>query len=297
MEISERFLLQKRLGSQRKRKFGEIFLASDKLTGKAVVLKTIRLSENDATAIDRLRAEATFSFDVQGLPTTIFYEETETGVFLVRDFHEGIPLDAFWLTIKKRHRLHFLIDLLKKLEPIFTHLEACRIVHCDIKPSNLLISPSDNDSFDVHLLDFGLAIRMDETETNRARKLLFPLGYAAPELLLNRLELVDQRTDLFALGIVIWRLFSGKLPLTHPNPSIFTNLQLTHPLPENSAISRNLQRILVKMCSKHAFDLPPNRMNYEDVNEKLADAMQLRYTSIKEVISDFEALKKKRFWQ
>ncbi len=297
MEISERFVLHRRLGSQRTRKFGEIFLASEKSSGQNVVLKTIRAIDGNEHVRERLRAEAHFTFDIDGLPKTLHFEESEQSIFLIRAFHEGVPLDEYWSTIRRRNRSLFLVELVQKLIPIFEHLASLQIVHCDIKPSNLLITPRVTNEFDVHLLDFGLALRRDELEQNRARKLLFPLGFAAPELLLNRLELVDQRTDIFALGILIWKLYAGKLPLTHPNPSVFTNLQLTHPLPEHSEISRKLQLILSKMCAKHSFVLPPNKMNQTEVNTHLVNAMEHRYGSLNEVLQDLEALQKRRFWQ
>jgi serine/threonine protein kinase len=296
VEFSEKYKLEKRLGAQRKRKFGEIFLASDMQSGKKVVLKAVRTKADDPTNADRLRAEASFSFDFEGLPKTLDFEKTESNLFLVREFVEGIPLDEFWAKLKRRQRLPFVIELLEKLQAIFTHLKASDVVHCDIKPSNILIAQKE-DSFKVHLLDFGLSIRKLEIEENKARKLLFPLGFAAPELLLNHLELVDHRTDVFALGVVIWRLYAGKLPLIHPNPSVFTNLQLTHPLPEHSDISNKVYKILLKMSHKHQFKLPPNKMDHQEVNALLISAMNERYDSLEEVIQAFKSIKNKRFWK
>lgn len=295
MEFSNKYLLQKRLGSQRKRKFGEIFLATDKRTDSKVVLKTVKTNSNDSTNADRLQAEASFSFDFSGLPKTLDFEETNAHIFLVREYYEGIPLDHYWTKLKRKQRLPFIIEMLKKLDPIFSHLKDQGIVHCDIKPSNILIE-GQPEAFRVHLLDFGLSIRTYDLEANRKRKLLFPLGFAAPELLLNHLDLVDQRTDIFALGIVIWRLFAGNLPLVHPNPSVFTNLQLTHPLPEHSEIKKKLHRILYKMSSKHQFKIPPNRMDQKEVKEFLSTAMDMRYVSLNEVTLELELITKRRFW-
>lgn len=296
MEISNRYQLKKRLGSQRKRKFGELFLATDAQTGSNVVLKTVRLDPNNSTISDRLRAEASFSFDFNGLPKTCHYEETNSTLFLVREYFEGVTLDEYWKTLKRKQKMPFILEFLRKLHPIFNHLEQLGIVHCDIKPSNLLIEPS-LDTFRVHLLDFGLSIRTSELKKNNARKLLFPLGYAAPELLLNQLGIVDQRTDIFALGIVLWRLYTGNLPLVHPNPSVFTNLQLTHPLPEHSEISKKTYSILHKMTNKHQFKVPPNMMDQLEVSKLLAAAMTRRHDSLKEVIDAFELIVKKGFWR
>ena len=295
MEISERYQLKKRLGSQRKRKFGELFLATDSKTGSTVVLKAVRLDKNNSTIADRLRAESNFSFDFKGLPKTLHFEANNSTLFLVREYFEGVTLDVYWETLKRKQRLPFVLGFLQKLSPIFDHLKHLGIVHCDIKPSNLLIEQGV-DTFQVHLLDFGLSIKTSGVEENKNRKLLFPLGYASPELLLNHLDILDQRTDIFALGIVLWRLYAGKLPLIHPNPSVFTNLQLTHPLPEHSEISKRLHAILLKMAYKHQFKVPPNRMGQSEVKELLSIAMQERYTSLEEVIQALELIVKKRFW-
>ncbi len=299
MEISDRYLLEKRLGAQKNRKFGELFLAVDKQSGEKVVLKVVRLNDTESDqgqtlSAQRLRSEAQFSFTSAALPTTILFEESRSSLILVRAYREGIPLDVHWKHVKRRDRLRFLIELFAKLAPVFEQLQNEKIVHCDIKPSNILIQPV-GDSFHIHLLDFGLALRTNELEENRARKLLFPLGYAAPELLLNQLDLVDQRTDLFALGIVVWRLYTEQLPLVHPNPSIFTNLQLTHPLPAHSNIPKKLQTILGKMTFKHQFSLPPNRMPASEVHDHLAQAMDQRYFALNEVGADLELLLNRHF--
>lgn len=294
MEFSEKYKLESRLGNQRKRKFGEIFKATDIRTNETVVLKAVRRDTSDPTVENRLRAEAGFTFEVSGLPKTIDFKEDESTLFLVRAYAGGTPLDVYWKTLKRKHQLPFLKEFLEKLRPIFDHLNEQGIVHCDIKPSNFLIEEVGT-SFRVHLLDFGLALRLSETSINRERKLLFPLGYAAPELLLNYLNLVDQRTDIFALGVVFWRLLADKLPLTHPNPSIFTNLQLTHPLPEHSAISKKMHAVLTKMSYKHSFRMPPNRMDENEVYPLLQQAMQERYASLEEVVAAFAPLKR-GFW-
>lgn len=294
MEFSEKYKLVHRLGNQRKRKFGEIYKATDLRTNEMVILKAVRRDNSDPTIENRLRAEASFTFGVSGLPKTIDFEEDDATLFLVRAYAEGIPLDVYWKTLKRKHQLPFLKEFLEKLRPIFDHLTELGIVHCDIKPSNFLIEEVGT-SFQVHLLDFGLALRLSETQINQERKLLFPLGYAAPELLLNHLDLVDQRTDIFALGVVFWRLLADKLPLTHPNPSIFTNLQLTHPLPEHSAISKKMHAVLTKMSYKHSFRMPPNRMDENEVRTLLRQAMRERYASLEEVITAFAPLKR-GFW-
>ena len=162
-----------------------------------------------------------------------------------------------------------------------------KIIHCDIKPSNIIVS-GDQDNFEIHLIDFGLAYKQSSPEE---RSTLFPLNYAEPELLLNKLSIVDHRTDIYSLGTMIWRLFNGKLPLVHPNPSIFTNLQLTHPLPESGSLPKGVYPVLAKMCTKHTFKTVPNALDEKEVIESLKEGIENRYSNLSEVIDDLKKIK------
>lgn len=293
MSIVEQYRIIEVLGEQKVRRFGEVYLVESKTDGSKGVLKVVRNPSNSLIAAERLRQEARFTFGQRGLPKTLDFYESENELLLVRAYAEGIALHTFWLGLRKKHRLPFLRRLLNELIPLFTTLEEAGIVHCDLKPGNILIEGALDD-FHVHLIDFGLAMRLEDQEE---RKLLFPLGYAAPELLLHHLDLVDQRTDLFALGIIIWRLFAGKLPLAHPNPSIYTNIQLTHPLPDDSSLPKGLYPILRRMSHRHAFQMPPNKMDRTEVKNCLKSAMNERYATLQEVVEDLSRLPKPPFYQ
>jgi serine/threonine protein kinase len=292
MELSEKYRIIQVLGNQAVRKFGTVSLIEDTKTGELKVLKQLVLHEQNQHLAMRLEREASFTFEMNGLPRVTEFLQSERELLLIKSFADGIPLDEYWQSIPKKRRIDALINILKALAPLFQHLKKEQIVHCDIKPSNILIDKKEN-SISCHLIDFGMAIRRQEDQN---LKLLFPLGYAAPELILNRLALIDHTTDLYALGIAIWKLFAGSLPLTHPNPSIFTNLQLTYPLPDHHALPKGLYRILQKMCVKHQFRNAPNRMPVDEVDANLRSAQSLRYADISEVILDLEQLSEKRSW-
>lgn len=294
MTPSEKYRIVQRLGNQQKRKFSEVFLVEDKATGQKGALKFLAKTADNAVLQERLRAEAEFHFLHNGLPQTLFVYESETELAIVRSFAEGQPLDAFMRQIKQRRKPTVLLRFLQELQPLLDTLKQENSVHLDLKPSNFILNGTP-EHFSVSLIDFGMALRTDRTEH---RGTLFPLGYAAPELLLNRLHLVDQRTDLFALGVVLWQQLTGRLPLVHPNPSVTTNLQLTHPLPEDSAIPHALFKVLEKMCAKHAFGVPPNQLPVGKTDGFLKAAMERRYADLGEAIADWEkALEVKGFWR
>lgn len=292
MELSQKYRILNELGNQAVRKFGSVYLVEDSTTGEQRVLKQLVINDQIHHLAERMEREASFSFRSNGLPHVTEFIKTEREIVLVKTFVAGTPLDAYWQSIPKKQRLDALVNILKALAPLFQQLKEEQIVHCDIKPSNILIEKKQ-DVISCHLIDFGMAIRQKE---NNNLKLLFPLGYAAPELILNRMALLDHTTDLYALGITIWKLFTGSLPITHPNPSVFTNLQLTYPLPDDHQLPKGLYRILQKMCVKHQFKTAPNRMPLGEVDANLRSAQNQRYPDLSEVIRDVEQLPMGRAW-
>ncbi|MCH2224329.1 MAG: protein kinase [Crocinitomicaceae bacterium] len=266
-------------------------MGEDKRNNIRVAIKALKKDSTNSLAQSRLRQEATFSFSNDTLPVILDFHEGEREIILVKEYIEGVTIDLFWKQLKNKQRIPFLQKFMYSLIPPLNILNSEKITHCDIKPENILVHGTA-DSFKVSLIDFGLSIDKHKPEQ---RSTLFPLGFAAPELLLNQLDIISQKSDIYALGILIWRLFTGKLPLTHPNPSIFTNLQLTHPLPTHESIPRKVFEILEKMTVKHSFKLPPNKMKKEDVIPLLQAAMNQRPT-IEIIAKEFSALKTRRFW-
>lgn len=285
MNPTETYRILQRLGDSKRRKFNDVFLVEHKQTGEKAVLKSLAKTNDNGHLQELLRRESTFHFDLPGLPRTLDFYESENELLLFRSYEEGIPLRQFLQNVKQKQKPAVLLSILRALEPLLTELRNRQIVHLDLKPGNLIIAGTPENPT-VSLIDFGMAIRTDEPVN---RTTLFPLGYAAPELLLNRLELVDQRTDLFALGIVLWQSFTERIPLLHANPSITTNLQLTHPLPEDPAIPKAFYPILLKMSAKFVFPKPPNQLPETEVDRCLKAAMDSRYASLGEVLCDWEA--------
>ena len=287
VDFLKNYTVKNQLGNQKARKFGRTILIEDKTSRVLHVAKTIEKTSKNELLITRIKAESTFNFEYKHLPKVTELIETENHIALILEYQPGITIDEYWQKLKRKERHLFLTAFLSKLNSIFKTLKEFGVVHCDIKPSNILIH-QDGDEMQVYLIDFGMALRTKNKET---RKILFPLGYAAPELLLNHLDVVDQRTDIYSLGILIWRLYSGHLPLKHSNPSVYTNLQLTHPLPTHPRVPKETFKILNKMSAKHSFRLPPNRMNYVEVKEKLIEGKSNRYQDIDSVLSDLREIK------
>ncbi|MES2799660.1 MAG: protein kinase [Bacteroidota bacterium] len=290
MQLQDKYKIIQQLGSQKRRKFADVFLVEEIDTKKRFVLKFAALEKHGEVGVEQLKQEAAFTFSFPGLPLLVEKVVSENEALLLFEWKNGTTLDVFTKEMRKKEKITFIKEFTTEIVPIFKFLAKERIVHCDIKESNFLIDRKDGQLV-VSLIDFGLAINTHHLPT---RKTLFPLGYAAPELLLNQLSLVDQRTDFFSLGIIYWKMMVGNLPLTHANPSIFTNLQLTHPLPKDGKIPKELFEILAKMCAKHQFQTAPNRMERDKVLECLEEGKSKRYSSIDEIEKDILQLPERR---
>ncbi len=283
MNPAEKYRILEQIDANKRRKFAAVFLAEDKVSGVKSILKTIQKREDNLLAQERLRKEASFSFIVDGLPETMDFFETESEILLFKSFQNGITLNDYLEQFRSKEKALELFKVLERLEPVLEYIHQNQIYHLDIKPGNLIIDPSKD--LHVSLIDFGLALNKNEPDP---RKTLFPLGFAAPELLLNQLDLVDPRTDYFALGITCWTCLQGRMPLIDPNPSITTNLQLTYPLPSLDSKYKSVSPVLQKLAAKHQFTIPPNKLSPEEQKAALLKGMEKRYASYSEFLADFE---------
>ena len=294
MNPAEKYKILEQIDAGKKRKFAHIFLTENKISGVKSILKTVQKTENNQVVQERLRKEAEFSFIVDGLPETLDFFESDSEIFLFRSFQAGITLADYLDQFRPKEKPLKLFEVLEKMEPILEHLHQNKIYHLDIKPGNIIVDSSKE--IRVSLIDFGLALNRNETET---RKTLFPLGFAAPELLMNQLDLVDERTDYFSMGITCWTCLQGKMPLIDPNPSITTNLQLTYPLTSLDSKYKVFSEVLQKMAAKHQFTVPPNKLTTSELKTALLKGMNKRYGSYAAFIADFEnklSGKKKTWW-
>jgi serine/threonine-protein kinase len=136
------------------------------------------------------------------------------------------PLGEGTLGARLRRRLstRTALALAQQMLEATAYAHSQRIVHCDIKPENFILFPGDR----VRLTDFGIAKVAFNTKVAHASG-TGTLGYLAPEQALGKPSF---RSDVFALGLVLYRMFSGHLPewpYTWPPPGIDRIRQVFHP--------------------------------------------------------------------
>jgi serine/threonine protein kinase len=139
-----------------------------------------------------------------------FEPDAAAGPFLVLELVEGLDLRSLRRGLEPAGRLadglsvHVACAVLRALAAVQRYLPG--LVHRDVTPHNVLVSVDG----DVKLADFGIALALDRTQWSRPGIVKGKLGYMPPEQILGR-EL-DVRTDLFAVGVVLFELLTGSRP-------------------------------------------------------------------------------------
>ena len=191
---------------------GLVYEGRDPNLDRRVAIKTIKveyLSEEAAAEYEvRFRTEAHSAARLQHPNIVSVYDSDRDGdmAYLVMEFIQGDDLkhhldQGALYTLEQT--LGIMQDLLSALE--YAHAQS--IVHRDIKPANLLIEKSGR----VKLTDFGVARIQDSGEATRTQgTMVGTLKYMSPEQVQGRP--VDARADIFAAGIVLYQLLTGKRP-------------------------------------------------------------------------------------
>lgn len=162
--------------------------------------------------------------------------------YIVMELIEGITLKQYLDkkgAISWRESLHFSMQICKALE----HAHSRGIVHRDIKPHNIMILKDGS----VKVADFGIA-RIASSQSTLTREALGSVHYISPEQAKG--SRVDNRADLYSLGVVMYQMLTGKTPYDGESPVAVAiqhiNGNLLPPAQLNSAIPRGLEQIILK---------------------------------------------------
>ncbi|MGB7295792.1 MAG: serine/threonine-protein kinase [Candidatus Aminicenantales bacterium] len=183
--------------------------------------------------------------------------------YIVMQYVDGSNLQAM-IESGKSHSPREIIDILKPVAEALDFAHRGGIVHRDIKPANILIDNSGK----PFLADFGVA-RIETSTLTQTGTTVGTLSYMSPEQVKG--QTVDKRSDIFALGVILYELLTGKKPFGGDNMSTIV-YRIVHEEPER-----------ITDINK---DLPPA---YESVIRKaLAKNPDDRYQTCGELIADLE---------
>ena len=283
-EYIAHYRILRRLG---KGGMGEVFLAEDtKQHSRKVALKV--LPHELTTSESRLRrfkqeARAVLALNHPNILTVFEIGESDDSYYIATEYIDGETLrHCLWRgPLKLDESLGIGIQIAMALEA--AHAEG--IVHRDIKPENIMLRQDKfvRDRF-VKVLDFGLAKLTDRESTADPEAVTIPItvtnpgaimgttGYMSPEQALG--ENIDERTDVFSLGVVLYEMVAGEPPFkgktdSHTRVSIIDHDHL--PLVHHVAnVPRQLERIVSKALAKDRLK------RYQTITDLKLDLEQLR---------------------
>jgi serine/threonine protein kinase len=185
----------------------EVYRAVDTGLGRTVALKILRAhAEIDPAADQRFHREArnTSKLDHPNIATVFEYGKDQGTSYIAMEYLEGQPLDR----ILKEGLLGFEECLRIGLElcGALAHVHQNGLIHRDLKPGNIMVLHDGS----VKLLDFGIARATNESSITQVGMLVGTVLYMAPEQV--RGDELDFRSDVFALGSVLYHMMTGALP-------------------------------------------------------------------------------------
>jgi serine/threonine protein kinase/Flp pilus assembly protein TadD len=259
---------------------GAVYIAEDTLLGRRVAIKFPTNGSDKHHAHSRFlrEARAVSALCHPHIATIYDYGETNEGQpFIVMELVSGKTLSE--VLAEGELTLWRAVTIIRDVADALSEAHARGIVHRDIKPSNIVI----NDHNQVKVLDFGLAKQLNEepahTADPNARTLLAmntksgivvgtPL-YLSPEQAKG--EAVDARSDLFALGAVLYECITGKPAFSTANNGVIEiaynviHADLPRPSSINAKVTEELDRITAKALAKKADE------RYQSAEEFAAD--------------------------
>ena len=261
---------------------GEVYLATDTILGRRVALKVLpAFVRNDPDRLRRFTQEARAASRLSHPNVCVVHEigETDDGrPFIAMEYVEGVTL---------RHRLKSqalklgdVLDIAIQVADALTAAHDTGIVHRDIKPENIMIRPEGY----VKILDFGLA-KLTERHKGALQTTMSTLlfhstpgtvigtaAYMSPEQ--ARGVQVDERTDIWGLGVVLYEMASGNAPFTGETPTdVVVAIVEKEPPPISrhvEGIPTELERIVKKALRKERNE------RYQIVKELAIDLRSLR---------------------
>ncbi|MBU8933334.1 MAG: protein kinase [candidate division Zixibacteria bacterium] len=257
---------------------GEVYLAEDTKLKRKVALKFLppHLCQNDDCR-ERFKreAQATAKLNHPNIVTIHEVGECQGRPFFAMEHVEGKPLRS----CLKEQELdqEEILDLTLQICEGLNKAHEMGITHRDVKPSNIVIDADGRPK----LLDFGLAAIQGVDRVTKTGSTLGTIGYMSPEQI--QAKEVDQRSDLFSLGVVLYEMVTGRLPFVGDHEAAVMNAVLNEaaePLSRyKSEVVDGLQNIVSKLLEKD------RELRYQTTGDVISDLKRLRRDSATSIVS------------
>jgi len=248
---------------------GNVFKAHDRKLDRIVAIKVLRLEYNeDNNFIRKFKRESLAAASISHPNIVSIYDVGTEKVeendihYIVMEFIDGKTLKELINDVGRlpeKRALSYCIQIAEALKVAHSK----HIVHRDIKSQNIMVTRDDR----IKVTDFGIARVADNTTVTATNAVMGSVHYFSPEQ--ARGAKVDNRSDIYSLGIVLFEMLTGTLPFDADNPVSVALMQVQSKMPKPSDIIKNIDpsvdAIVLKMTEKD-----PNK-RYSDVFDLIKD--------------------------
>lgn len=272
--------------------------------GMGTVYGGVQLSVNRDVAIKVLRADLTNP----EVALERFFREAKTisklshpNIVKLIDFGQDRDRELLYLVMELvrghnlgdllaqgRLRTSLALDVVYQVSGALTEPHAETVIHRDLKPDNLLLVPVSDGTLQVKVLDFGIARFMESnTQLTGTGMICGTPAYMAPEQAQN--ERLDARTDLYALGVILYEMLSGWPPFsgTSSLQVMLKHIQETPPMLREllppSALPESIEEIVYALMSKDRSSRPKSARIVRDTIDALRKEFQLEPVRFEDV--------------
>ncbi len=235
---------------------GAVYRARDRQLDEVVAVKVLRpeVVKEDASLLDRFKHETKLARKIthRNVLRTHDFGETEGTPYISMEYVDGITLKDL---IQSKGALPVGVGL-RIAKQMCQGLDAAHrqgVIHRDIKPQNMLILPETGE---LKIMDFGIArgaeVKAGAGGLTTDGTVMGTPDYMAPEQAQG--QAVDFRTDIYALGVVLFEVFTGSLPFKGDTPmaTVLAHIQNTPPKPRsrNPRLPENLEALILRCMEK-----------------------------------------------
>lgn len=255
---------------------GRVYRAEQKALGRTVAVKVIHphlVHDENASARFITEARAASALNHPNSVSIIDFGKTDDGLlYLVMEFLRGKDLAR---VIYDEGPLGFprIVNVLRQVLAALAEAHHLGIIHRDLKPENIILERLRSGSDFVKVVDFGLAkVRALQSSSITSPGIVCGTpDYMAPEQ--GRGDAIDARSDLYAVGVIMFRLLAGRLPFEGESATqvVLKHITLPPPDPRTIAPDREIPTALVdvvlKALSKHPNDRYPDADAFSEALE------------------------------
>ncbi len=254
--IEDRYMVEREIG---RGGMAVVYLAQDQKHERQVAVKVLRPDLTFSIGADRFLREIQIAAKLSHphILTLIDSGQCEGYLYSVMPFVDGESLRDR-LDRKQRLAISEALQITREVGAALSYAHRHGVVHRDIKPANILLSAGV-----AVVTDFGIARALTAAATDALTDPGIAVGtptYMSPEQAAGEQEL-DARTDVYALGCVLYEMLAGEPPYTGSNPQAILARKSTQPVPSlhlvRKTVSPSLERVVIKSLAREPRDRFP----------------------------------------